>query len=64
MFSGLRTEVTSRPSVGSVHSAQMARTDRRSGRLRTNGGRQAATRATRALSIGWADAVMLPSAVV
>ena len=63
MFAGSRTEVTSRPSVGSVHIAQMAKTARRSGRLRINGDRQAATRANRLVSIGWAGAFMLPSAV-
>ena len=66
MYSGSRTEVTSRPSVGIVHNRQMPRTARRSGRLRRNGGRQAATRPTApvcATSVVWAGAVILAPAV-
>ena len=63
MFFGSRTEVTSRPSVGSVHRKQMTKTDRRSGTLRMKAGRHAATPAF-GCSMGWAGAVMLPPAVV
>ena len=52
------------PSVGIVQKKQMARTVRRSGTLRRNGGRQAATRTACLLSVVVAGAVMLASAVV
>ena len=67
MYSGSRIDVTSRPRVGIVHNKQMPNTARRSGRLRSSGGRHAATRPTdvaRAASLAWAGAVTLAPADV
>jgi hypothetical protein len=62
MSFGSRTDVTSRPSVGTVHRTQMNKTDKRSGRLRRKAGRHGATRAC-GCAMGLAGAVILPPAV-